>query len=701
MDKKKVLGGVLALTMAVSGAKYSYAATDYVSALQSLNLLDKENTQEVLDASLQRDEGLTMVLKSLGYSQKEAEDQNYVKENPFKDVADWFKGYAGLGVSTNLAKGISDDEFAPDKELSKQEFITFILRALDYPQDKAYTDAEKIAKEVKIMDADDAISSAITKRDAAKYIYRALSTDLNNGTGWTLSDYLLSNKEIDAQEAQKQGVVFGDENKEDIKIVYFNDFHGGISEETTGKKRNIGMEKMAGYVNAVREKNANTVVLSGGDNYQGTSDSNLTLGAPVSAMMKAMKVEASAVGNHEFDWGADKMPKWAKDGNFDFLAANIIDNNTKKPVDWAKPYEIIEQGGIRIGIIGLAHPDTVTLAKRENTKDFTFANPTETANTWAAYLKDGKAEGGKVDIVVLLTHLDTQQDSKTKEITGPGADLAKGVKNVDLILTAHSHQTVNGEVNGIKVIQANYTGRALGVVDLDVKDGKVASVNTNVYMSNDIKDKVAKDASMTKVYNEIQAELKPIKGEVLGTATAEFTHDRNSKGSVTLLGQWTAQAMKEATNAQVAITNGGGLRRTLNAGTITMGDLYEIMPFDNYLVVMDLTGAQLKSQIDHGIIMPSTSDGAFVGVKVEYNPDLEFGKRITKITLEDGTPVEDAKTYRVVVNDFMFTGGDGYNFEGATNVDETYVPIRDIMVEKIKESKNITPGVIDYIKAVK
>ena len=132
-----------------------------------------------------------------------------------------------------------------------------------------------------------------------------------------------------------------------------------------------------------------------------------------------------------------------------------------------------------------------------------------------------------------------------------------------------------------------------------------------------------------------------------------------------------------------------------------MGDLYEIMPFDNYLVVLDLTGEDLKKAIDHGIMNPSVTDGAFTGLIVEYDSSKEFEHRITKITLPDGTPLDMKKTYRVVINDFMYTGGDSYDFTNAKNVDETYIPVRDIFVDTIKKAKQITPKKVDYIKDIK
>ena len=167
-----------------------------------------------------------------------------------------------------------------------------------------------------------------------------------------------------------------------------------------------------------------------------------------------------------------------------------------------------------------------------------------------------------------------------------------------------------------------------------------------------------------------------------------------------MLGVWASEAQRKVGKADIAIQNGGGLRRTLAAGNITVGDLYEIMPFDNYLVVFDLPGSEIKKAIDHGIMNPNITDGQFAGLKVEYDGTKPFESRVTSIALADGTPLDMDKTYKVVVNDFMFTGGDKYDFSKATNVVETYVPIRDCLIDEIKAAKTITPKAPDYIKDI-
>jgi 2',3'-cyclic-nucleotide 2'-phosphodiesterase/3'-nucleotidase len=149
--------------------------------------------------------------------------------------------------------------------------------------------------------------------------------------------------------------------------------------------------------------------------------------------------------------------------------------------------------------------------------------------------------------------------------------------------------------------------------------------------------------------------------------------------------------MAEQTNTQIGIQNGGGLRRSMLSGDIVMGDLYEIMPFDNTLVTFDLPGKDLKAAIDHGILNPDIGDGSFSGLNLVYNPNAEFENRLVALSLTDGTPIEDETLYSVVANDFMFTGGDKYDFTNAVNDINTYVPIRDSLVTAIKTAGTISP----------
>lgn len=469
-----------------------------------------------------------------------------------------------------------------------------------------------------------------------------------------------------------------------VNLVTFNDFHGTVDNKASTK--NPGMAKFAAAIKkytAQENDNNGYVVLSAGDSYQGSAMSNLTYGSVISEMLKEINVQASAVGNHEFDWGVDKIEKWAKDGGFDFLASNIYDKKTGKPVEFAKPYKVITEAGKKIGLVGIATPETAFKTLPANVENLEFRDPVAATNEWAAYLRETE----KVDAVVVLSHLGTFQDKVTKEITGEGADLAKNAKGIDAVITAHSHQVVNGIVNGIPVIQAGNNGRAIGQISLSFVDGKVYAVSSLEDLASKAKD-LPEDPAVKAIYDRYNAQLSPVLDEVITTLENDLDHDKTA--GLTTLGQFNTKLMMDITGAQIGLTNGGGIRAPLDKGELTVGDMYSVFPFDNTLVTLELTGADLKKNLEHGID-PNNGVGwiQFYGIKVFYDETKPVGEKITSMRLMDGTKIEADKYYTVVTNDFMATNGDGYNFSGAKNLTDTNIVMRDAMIKELKKSKSV------------
>ncbi|MCY6483288.1 5'-nucleotidase C-terminal domain-containing protein [Clostridium aestuarii] len=514
--------------------------------------------------------------------------------------------------------------------------------------------------------------------------------DLTSNTTVSKEDSNLNSEKLQSKISSKPEVKVAKQ----IDIVSFNDFHGNLMEDPREKGKNVGIAKLVAAIKKAKKENPNTIVVSGGDNYQGSAMSNLTHGAPVSEMIKSVGVTASAVGNHEFDWGLQWMNKWAKDGNFTFLASNIYYKKSGTPVEWAKSYMIVEKGGIKIGFVGLTTKETAYMTKAENVKDVEFRDIAVCAKKWADYLKSGKAPEGKCDVVIALTHLGSIQDQETKKITDEVVDSKLcEVKNIDAVVSSHTHKIVCGQVNGKPVVQGYYAGRALAKLSIMLdENNKVIDIVPNVDTIYHRKSELVKDKDGEAIYNKYDKELKPILGEVLGTTDKELAHDRWNGPS--LLGQWVCDVMKKAAGTEIAVTNGGGLRCPIPKGDITMGKLYEVMPFDNTLFKMELKGSDLKNVIQHGIMNEKIGWIQETGVIVTYNKD---GK-ITSMKLEDGTPVDMNKYYTVVTNDFMFTGGDQYDFSNAKNTFNTNVPIRDELVKAVKNAKNLSIKQVHYLQ---
>ncbi|GAA0125204.1 5'-nucleotidase C-terminal domain-containing protein [Clostridium sp. CTA-19] len=467
--------------------------------------------------------------------------------------------------------------------------------------------------------------------------------------------------------------VLASESEKVINILSFNDFHGALQE--SGK--NVGAAKLIGELKKFKSENPNTVVVSGGDLFQGSPMSNLKEGQPVADMIKILGLKYSALGNHEFDWGRDKIPNWQEQGDFNFLAANLYDDSTNDTVSWVKPYAIEEVDGVKIGFIGLITPDTAIATKAENIQGLTFKDPVEIATQLSKKLKEEE----KVDVVIALTHIGGKQ-SEDGSITGEVANLAS-VEGLDAIVSAHSHTKISGIVNDVPIVQGMNNGRAIAKLQISLNEDKtIKSIAPSVDVLYERADTLIEDAETKNMVDNYLLDLKPLLDEKIADLTVDLPHDR-SKG-LTELGEFVSKNLAEVAGTQICVMNGGGIRAPLSKGTLTMGDMYTVLPFDNTLVTMEIKGSDLKKVIENGIAPANYGWGQFYGLKVYYEPSKEFGDRILSMDLLDGTPVEMDKYYTLATNDMIYGGGDNYDFSGAINVKDTMVPLRDSLVEKFK-----------------
>ncbi|RXM72338.1 5'-nucleotidase C-terminal domain-containing protein [Clostridium tetani] len=485
-----------------------------------------------------------------------------------------------------------------------------------------------------------------------------------------------------------------DSNVKTINIVTLNDYHGVVKE--AGK--DIGIAKFTETINEFKKENPNTIVLGAGDLFQGTALSNLNYGAPINEMVKELGVIASAVGNHEFDWGINRIAKWAEEGGYEWLASNIYDKKTREPVTWAKPYKMLEVDGVKIGLIGLATPETAYKTKPSNVEGLEFRDPIKSGKEWADKLRKGEVPEGKADIIIAVTHLGSIQDKNTKKITGEAADLAKANVGIDAIISGHTHMTVAGEVNKTPIVQAYKNGRAFGKLEIkyNINNKKVSIKPEVVDLASKVKDLKESEAGK-KIVEKYENASKDKLNEVVGHTKKDLPHERFEGPS--LLGEWVCEAMAKTTKSQIAITNGGGLRCPINKGDITVGILYQLMPFDNTLVTMEVKGSDIKKIVENGIGNESIGWAAISGLKVKYDLKQPFGNRIHDIKLSDGKEIDMNKYYTLVTNDFMSEGGDNFDFTSAKNKVDTNLPIRDALIKELRDVKTISVDRKNYLEA--
>jgi 2',3'-cyclic-nucleotide 2'-phosphodiesterase/3'-nucleotidase len=467
-----------------------------------------------------------------------------------------------------------------------------------------------------------------------------------------------------------------------LQILTINDFHGSLAEN--GK--NPGAAKLAEYLIEAKAQNPSVLLVSAGDMFQGSPDSNLLYGKTVVDVMNYVKFDVMTLGNHEFDWGIDILKQRIAQSKFPYVCANVIDRITGKPVDFVKPYILLERNGVKIGVIGIATPETAYKTNPKVVSGFIFEDPAKVVN---ALVPEIKQQGAAV--IVVLTHLASWMDGNGN-ISGDAADFALQTSGIDAVVSGHSHQTVYGKVNGVPVVQAYYNGRAVGKIELLFNKSSHKVEDYSVGVTTLPYPGLKANSGVQAMLDQAQTGIAAVKNIVVGHTVHGLSHDRNEL-TETLLGQWVTDTMRQAVGADIAFQNSGGLRTGIPAGIVSMGNLYEVMPFDNTLITVDMTGKQVMSVLEYGLMNNKIGMVQYSGIRVSYEATGPQGGHISAVTMSDGTPLGLEKNYKVVTNDFMAAGGDGFTvFQEGKNLHDTAIPVRDILSDSIRTQK-----VIDFV----
>ncbi len=467
-----------------------------------------------------------------------------------------------------------------------------------------------------------------------------------------------------------------------ITILHVNDTHGRIMpeiEKSVNQKRPVGGAAwLAKMVEKEREKNpGGTLLLSAGDMFQGTAVSKEFNGKPVLEVMNAMKFDAMVVGNHEFDWGRNVLADLSRAACFPFLSANIKDSDGCRP-PWLKPYVILERKGLKIAVIGMTTQLTFYILKPENVKGLTFL---EAVDALPPAIKEAKSQGAKT--IIVLSHVGLEDDKQ----------IAQEIPGIDVIVGGHSHTAVTAPVvvGRTIIVQAGCYGHFLGVLRLkiDPESGRVvgftkARVLRKVYSSpND-----PFDPDIARIVKRYHDRIKDRFSVEVGETTVDLV--RNYRGESNI-GNLIGDAMREAEKADIAFHNSGGIRADVPAGKITLEQLYAVLPFDDVLMSMDLTGKQIllileqNAAVERGILQVS-------GLKVKYDLTRPVGKRVVKVEV-GGRPLRPDKSYRVVTTDFVAAGGEKFaTFRKGKNV-RYGDDMRDALVAYLKRHSPVRPEV--------
>lgn len=434
---------------------------------------------------------------------------------------------------------------------------------------------------------------------------------------------------------------------ERIVILHTNDFHGAIEPEGEGDgKESGGLVNLVSLIDQVRaEDPVHTLLLDAGDTLQGTYVSNSTQGEVVVAAMNLAGYDAWTPGNHEFDWGQETLRKRIEQVQFPALAANLLDVETGETWDAVEPYAIVPVGRARVAVLGLTYSDTPAINRPQNVAGLDFRGAEETVRRYLPELAE------QADLIVVLSHLGLDGDRA----------LARAVTGIDVIVGGHTHVYLERpvEVNGTLLVQAGAKGQVLGRLDLTV------DLETGDVVEHAGGDALLPVSNASEVNPEAETLVRAALADAADTMDQPIGKMARAveprRAGEFALGNLVVDAMLAAEidgrEADIAMHNNGGIRDSLPKGPVTFGQLYAVLPFDNQLMAMDLTGAQVLRILEHSV---SARPGAMqvAGMTFRFDMGAPTGQRVVEATV-GGEALDPERVYRLVTIDYLASGGDG------------------------------------------
>ena len=483
-------------------------------------------------------------------------------------------------------------------------------------------------------------------------------------------------------------------------IIHTNDLHGHpLKFPHIGARKVGGLPAIADLVQEVRKRHKNVLVLDAGDLNTGTPESTFFKAAPDILALNYIGYDAMTLGNHEFDNPLEMLRTQQRLAAFPFISANI---RTREGARLLSPYIIKVFEGIRIGIFGLTLKETETIGNPQQVRDLVFEDELRSAQDAVDQLKT------KADIVIALVHLGIWNDNSRGS-----KRLASNVRGIDLIIDGHSHTDLKEPlyINGTPIVQAFKWGMKVGMGCMTIEQGKLKSFDwISVPVSSEPLPVPAKgcfatllpaqlkdDSFLEEILSPFAEKVERSLSEVIGFAEGHFPIE-TSRSQESELGNLIADSMlwlARDLHPDFALHNGGGIRAPLPGGDITKKRIYEILPFDNTVVVIKLKGALVTRLFEHAASV-SKGSGAFPqlskGVRLRISSGAERSYQVTI----SGSPIDPDKIYSIATNSYLADGGDGYRmFLQALERYDTSILQRDALIEYITRVKKRPAPVLE------
>ena len=497
--------------------------------------------------------------------------------------------------------------------------------------------------------------------------------------------------------ALSAGAAMADYN---LTILHTNDFHarfepiskydsGCSAEDNTEGKCFGGSARLMTAIEAARAGSDNSILVDGGDQFQGTLFYTYYKGKLAAEMMNKMGYDAMTVGNHEFDDGPEVLRGFMDAVDFPVLMSNADVSGEPLLADVLMKSTVIEKAGEKIGLIGLTPQDTDELASPG--KNVIFTDPSDAVQHEVDKLT---AEG--VNKIIVLSH------------SGYGVDktVAEKTTGVDVIVGGHTN-TLLGDMEGAEgpyptmvgdtaIVSAYAYGKFLGELNVTFDDeGKVIEASGAPIIMDAA---VTEDEAVKSRIAEAAEPLDEIRNQVVAETSAPIEGDRTVCRAVECpMGVLVADAMLDRVADQgvvAAITNGGGLRASIDAGEITMGEVLTVLPFQNTLSTFEVTGETIVEALENGVSQMEDGGGRFpqvAGMSFTVDPSAEVGSRISEVMIA-GEPIDAQASYMLVSNNYVRNGGDGYAmFKDAENAYDYGPDLADVTAEYLADNTPYEP----------
>jgi 2',3'-cyclic-nucleotide 2'-phosphodiesterase (5'-nucleotidase family) len=472
-----------------------------------------------------------------------------------------------------------------------------------------------------------------------------------------------------------------------ITILHTNDIHASfIPHEAFWVKENPkplvgGFNELSFVVDSLRHVKSSTLLLDAGDVMTGNPITEYTYrgaeGGALFEMMNRIGYELWTPGNHDFDISPANLRKLTDIAKFPTVSANILDTLNQFPVN-NKEYMIIEKKGLKIGIIGIMSDDFYNLVNQNSSAGIKILPSIETVKRLAALLNP------QTDLLIALTHQGVDEDSI----------LAMNVQGIDVIVGGHSHTRLRHpkRVNGVLIVQTGSNLENLGVLDLKLEKHHVISYDGNLVplWYNAARPKTALSTFIDSVKSVIDQDYS----KVIATLKTDWNRGHGESG----IGNFIADAQREAIGADVGFMNSAGIRKDLTAGPITKRDLFEILPFRNILVKFELTGNQIRSIVEFYITEHAGIQTS--GIQCEWKKRGDGSIDFERF-LVNGQPLDTNKIYIGAASDYMM--GEAKKYLGIETPKLAYLnqTVFAVIEKKVRETKEIFSPIENRIKNVK